>query len=154
YWCAARTAWSGVVGRHFRRRFSINARYCRNRCQLSAVRDLPANRPWWFSQRHHRAAPGHAPAKGKEQDGIAGMNAVGADRFVEREGHGGGGSVAAAIDVDHDLFAPEAEVGEGGVDDALVGLMGDDESHVGRGKAAAVESVADHLADALHGEAE
>ena len=73
-----------------------------------------------------RRAPGQAGAENHQQDQVAPLDPPGRHRLVEGNGDGSGGGVAVLVQVDEDLLGLGAEAFADGINDAPVGLVGDD----------------------------
>src|SRR5512133_3959788 len=91
---------------------------------------------------HDARAPHEAGAEGGQGDGVTGLQAALALGLLQRERDRRGGRVGHAVDVDDDLLARDAERGRGGLDDADVGLVGDEEVDVLDGAPGALERLA------------
>src|SRR6476619_424413 len=91
---------------------------------------------------HDARAPHEAGAEGGQGDGVTGLEAALALGLLERERDRGRRRVGHAVDVDDDLLGRNAELGRRGLDDADVGLVGDEEVDVLDGPAGALERLA------------
>src|SRR6476619_7408844 len=87
--------------------------------------DIPALLP-----RDDARAPHEAGAEGGEADGGAGLEQAVALGLGQRERDRRARGVRHAVDVDGELVAREAELAGGRLDDARVGLVGDEEVEV------------------------
>ena len=97
-------------------------------------------------------APHTKPApKAARATVCAGLQAALALGLLEGERDRGRRRVGHAVDVDHDLLARNAELGRGRLDDAHVGLVGDEEVDVVDGLAGARERLAGGRGHAPHG---
>ena len=83
--------------------------------------------------------PGEAGAEGDHDDLVAALEALGAVGLVEGDGDGGSGGVAILVEVDEDTLVGDREAVGDGVDDAQVGLVGQDELDVVGGEAGALD---------------
>lgn len=79
---------------------------------------------------HDSRSPGQPTAEAAEQHPVAAANPAFPIRFVQRQRHAAGRSVPVAIQVDDHPVALEAEPVDGGVDDAGVCLVEDDQVQV------------------------
>src|SRR4051794_11098771 len=91
---------------------------------------------------HDARAPHEAGAEGGQGDGVTGLQAALALGLLERERDGGRRRVGHAVDVDDDLLARDAELARRSLDDADVGLMGDEEVDVLHGAPGTLERLA------------
>src|SRR5215207_3932776 len=83
-----------------------------------------------FLPAHDARAPHEAGAEGGQRDGGAGLEQPVFLGARQRQRDRGRRRVGGEVDVDGDLLAWHAELGGGGVDDAGVGLVGDEEVDV------------------------
>src|ERR1019366_7957066 len=81
------------------------------------------------------ATPGHAAAEGDDDDALAGPKAPGCRGLMEGDGDGCGARVADTVDVDDHTLHGNTESLCGGLDDAQVGLVGDEPVDVVSGPA-------------------
>src|SRR3954451_2597300 len=79
---------------------------------------------------HDARAPHEASAEGGQGDGVTGLEAALALGLLEGEWDRRRRGVGHAVDVDDDLLQRHAQLGGGRVDDAHVGLVGDEEVDV------------------------
>src|SRR5690348_11750887 len=86
-----------------------------------------------FLPADHARAPHEAGAEGGQGKRVAWVQATFALGLLQRERDRRRRRVGDAVDVDHDLLAWDAELGGGGLDDADVGLVGDEEVDVADG---------------------
>ena len=77
-----------------------------------------------------RSSPGKASTEATEQNDVAPLEKSLAIRIVERHRNTGRRRVPVLVEVDKDLFPFHAEVTDGRVDDADVGLMENHEINV------------------------
>src|SRR6185312_7957546 len=84
-------------------------------------------------------APGEAGAEDDEEYEVAALNAAGGDSFIQCDADGGGGGVAVFVDVHKKLLGFGSEALTHGVDDAAVGLVGNDALDLGDGNFAAAQ---------------
>src|SRR6185295_9533372 len=96
-------------------------------------------------------APHEAGAEGGQGDGVTGLEAALALGLLQGERDRGRGRVGHAVDVDDDLLRRDAELARRGLDDADVGLMGDEEVDVLHGPPGALERLAAGGRHAAHG---
>lgn len=88
---------------------------------------------------HDAGGPSESGAEGDEQHVVAGFDDAGAVGFVEGDGAGGGAGVTEFVDIGKGAFFWDAEAVSGGIDDADVGLMGDDDVDVRRFQAGEID---------------
>ncbi len=80
-------------------------------------------------------APHEAGAQRGQRDGVAGAQAALALGALQRERDRRAAGVGAAVDVEHDLLGGHVQLGGGRLDDARVGLVGDEQVDVVDGHA-------------------
>src|SRR4051794_40915635 len=88
---------------------------------------------------HDAPAPPAAPPAGRQRAGPAGAQPPVALGLVQSERDRGRRGVGHAPDIDDDAVGGDADVGRRCLDDAPVGLVGDEEVDVGDGEAGAVQ---------------
>src|SRR5512133_683742 len=91
---------------------------------------------------HDARAPHEAGAEGGQGDGVTGLQAALALGLLQRERDRGRGRIGHTVEVDDDLLARNAQLRGGGLDDADVGLVGDEEVDVPDGAPGALERLA------------
>ena len=101
---------------------------------------------------HDAGAPDEAGAEGGHQDVRPGPQAAVGLGALERQRDRGGRRVGAALDVEDDAIGRQPELGGGRLDDARVGLVGDEQVDVADLEPGPVERVAgglDHPRDRM-----
>src|SRR6187431_792384 len=87
------------------------------------------------------AGPGQPAAEDHHEDVIAGLQAAGAVRFIERDGDGGGGRVAVTVHINEKTIERNFQPLGDGFDDPDIGLVGNDAGDVVDREAGLVESL-------------
>ncbi len=72
------------------------------------------------------AGPSEAAAEGDEKNFIPFLEIHFGSSFMQSDGDAGGGHIPVAVDVDETAFARKLQLLHQGIDDADVGLVGDD----------------------------
>src|SRR3972149_6065262 len=107
-----------------------------------------------FGPAQRRGAPGQAAAEGQQNDQVAGANPPLLIGLVEGHRHrgGGGGGVPVALYFEEELLPRLPQPFCGGVDDADVGLVGNETAHLVEREPRALRRGLDGAGDAAPGE--